>query len=255
MIINFTNEARPISSQILSSIPRAVFGGELPSFPKPKIALSRSELQKYVGTYEFPSGDKFDLSAENSRLTVKAASYSIGKLLTTFPKLDDSERLNNLESRTAWIIENIAKEDYDSIREAIYFDGTFDEEKAYWKRTFADWTNRFGTFKKSEVIGSVTDKEFLNTYVLLQFERGTTTVQFRQNEKKQFYIGTNAYLLPRYYRLVPQSKTEFVIYNYTIQTNTPVKFSFDERNVVIGVTIENEQGKAYARKISPVRSG
>jgi hypothetical protein len=254
VIINFTNEARPISSQILSSIPRAVFGSELPSFPKPKIALSRSELQKYTGTYELPSGDKFDLSAENSRLTVKVTSLNIGKLLTTFPKLEDSEHLNNLESRTARVIENIAKEDFEAIREAIYFDGTFDAEKAYWKRTFAEWTNRFGTFKKSEVVGSVTDKEFLNTYVLLQFERGTTTVQFRQNEKKQFYIGTNAYLLPRYYRLVPQSKTEFLIYNYTLQTNTPVKFSFDERNIVTGVTIENESRKAYVRKISLVRS-
>jgi CubicO group peptidase (beta-lactamase class C family) len=254
VIINFTNEARPISSQILSSIPRAVFGGELPSFPKPKIALNRSELQKHIGTYELPSGDKFDLEAENSRLTVKMASSSIGKLLTTFPKLEDSERLNDLESRTARIIENIAKEDYEPIREAIYFDGTFDEEKAYWKRTFAEWTNRFGTFKKSEVVGSVADNEFLNTYVLLQFERGRTIVQFRQNEKKQFNIGTNAYLLPRFYRLVPQSKTEFVIYNYTLQTTTPVKFSFDERDIVTGLTIENEQGKITARKILPVSS-
>jgi hypothetical protein len=35
-----------------------------------------------------------------------------------------------------------------------------------------------------------------------------------------------------------------------LKTNTPVKFSFDERKVVTGLTIENEQGKAYARQIS-----
>ena len=79
-------------------------------------------------------------------------------------------------------------------------------------------------------------------------------VLYRQNEKKQFLIGTSAPLVPQYYRFTPQSKTEFVVYNHVIKTSTPVNFNFGEKNVVTGLTIEKEQGKITARKISSVRS-
>lgn len=253
VILYFTNESRAVSRPILNSVPKAVFGEEMPSFPRPKAALTDSELQKYVGTYELPSGDRFMLNVLNNRLAIKASSPGISKLLV-FPKLEDPERLNDLESRTAKLIESIASEDFEPIREMLDLEGTLEEEKTYWKRTFAEWTERFGKFKKSEVVGSVKDKEFLNTYVLLKFERGAKMVQYRQNEKKQFYIGTQASIFPQYYSFTPQSKTEFIVYNYALKTSTPVNFSFGEKSAVTGLTIENEQGKINARKISPDRS-
>jgi CubicO group peptidase (beta-lactamase class C family) len=251
VIIYFTNERNTGSRRILGSVPKLFFGGDFPSFPRPKTTLSRSALQKYAGLYELPSGERFALDVVNNHLTVKAVSLGVGKLLTTFPKLEDSERLHDLQPMTARLIEALAREEFEPIRELIYFEGTFEEEKAYWKRTFAGWTKRFGAFKKSEVVGTVSEKEFLDTYVLLQFERGTTIVVYRQNEKKQFFIGTSTTLLPRHYRLIPQSNTEFVVYNHALQTSTPVNFSFGEKNAVTGLTIRAEDEKVYARKITP----
>ncbi len=252
VILNFTNESRAVSRPILNSVPRAVFGEQMPSFPRPKIALASSELQKYVGTYELPSGDRFTLNVLNNRLAIKASSPGISKLLI-FPKLEDPERLGDLETRTAKLIESLAREEFEPIREMLDLEGTLEEEKTYWKRTFAEWTKRFGKFKKSEVVGSVKDKEFLNTNVLLKFERGARLVTYRQNEKKQFYIGTQTSVFPQYYSFTPQSKTEFIVYNYALKTSTPVNFNFGEKNVVTGLTIENEQGKINARKILPAQ--
>jgi CubicO group peptidase (beta-lactamase class C family) len=266
VIIYFTSERKTISLRLLNSITYSgvnsitdsvspvFFGNGLPTFQRPKIALTNSELQKYAGTYELPSGDKFVLEMDRNQLQASSLALGVGKLLTKFPKLQDSERLDNLEARTAKLIESIAREDFEPIRDLIYFDGTLDEEKDYWKRTFANWTPRFGAFRSSEVIGSVQEKEFLVTYVLLQFELGTTIVQYRQNENKKFYIGFPAFLFPRYYRLIPQSKSEFVVYNHALKTSTQVDFSFSEKNVVTGLSIDNEQGKVYARKVSPLRS-
>ena len=223
----------------------------MPSFPRAKIELSHSELQKYAGTYELPSGAKFAVKVDRNQLQVRSLTPEIGSLLTTFPKLQLTEDLENLETRTAKIIESIAREDFEPIRDLIYFDGTLDEEKAYWKRTFANWTPRFGAFRRSEVIGSVQEKEFLISYVLLQFERGATIIQYRQNENKKFYIGFPAFLLPRYYRFIPQSKTEFVVYNYTLKTNTPIIFNLNGKNSITGLTIQNKGQKVFAGKILP----
>jgi hypothetical protein len=254
VILYFTNEARAVSRQILNAVPKAVFNEEMPGFPRPKVALTGSELQKYVGGYVLPSGDKFTLEVINNRLSVKVPAPGISKLLTTFPRLEDSERLRNLESRTAKVMKGIVREDYEPIREMLYLEGTLDEEKAYWKRTFAEWAEQFGKFKKSEVVGSVTDKESLNTYVLLEFERGARLVLYRQNEKKQFLIGTSASLLPQNYSFTPVSDTEFVVYNHALKTSTPINFNFDEKKLLTGLTIEKEQGKITARKISSVQS-
>jgi CubicO group peptidase (beta-lactamase class C family) len=252
VILYFTNESRAVSRPILNSVPKAVFDEQMPSFPRPKATLTRSELQKYVGAYELPSGDRFTLDVLNNRLAIKASSPGISKLLI-FPQLEDPERLGDLETRTAKLIESLASKDFEPIREMLDLEGTLEEEKTYWKRTFAEWTKRFGKFKKSEVVGSVKDKEFLNTYVLLKFERGARLVTYRQNEKKQFYIGKQTSVFPQYYSFIPQSKTEFIVYNYALKTTTPVNFNFGEKNVVTGLTIENEQGKINARKILPAQ--
>jgi CubicO group peptidase (beta-lactamase class C family) len=249
VILSFTNEARALSRQIFSSVPRAVFGEAIPPFPRPKIVLRRSELQRYVGTYEMPSGDRLAVNSLNGRLIVKAASPGIGKLLT-FPKVDDPERLAELGSRTANVASSLLKDDYEPIRRSLDLEGTLEEEKAYWKRTFGVWAERFGNFKRSEVVGSVTDKEFLNTYVLFEFERGARFVLFRQNARKQFYIGTQAPIFPQYYTFTPGSKSSFVLYNHALKTTTPVNFQMDKTGVITGLTIEKADEKITARKIA-----
>src|SRR5262249_27556522 len=134
----------------------------------------------------------------------------------------------------------LAHDNLEPVRESLDIEGTLDQEKVYWKQTFAQWTDRFGAFKGSEVIGTTREKEIFITYVLLRFERGTTVVQFRQNADKKFYIGTAVSLFPRYYRLIPKSKTEFVVYNNSLQTNTPIKFSFDAKGNINGLTVQNQ---------------
>jgi len=76
-------------------------------------------------------------------------------------------------------------------------------------------------------------------------------VLYRQNKKKQFYIGNQALLFPQYYSFTPESKTEFVIYNYMLKTSTPVNFNQDGKNLVTGLTIQNQGENVFAKKVSP----
>lgn len=261
VIIYFTTERQTFSLTTLQSViysglnspsvPPAFFGATLPDFPRPKRELDHRELQKYAGTYELPSGEKFALEVDRNQLQARALAPGVGRLLTTFPELQDPERLDDLEARTAKLIAHIARGDFEPIRDLLDLEGTLDQERAYWKRTLAGWTERFGAFKRSEVIGTAQAGEFFNTYVLLRFERGATVAQYRQNANKKFYIGTPTFLLPKYYRFIPQAGADFVVHNYTLQTNTPITFSLDRKNAVKGLTIQRGQEEVYARKVAP----
>lgn len=249
VIIWFTNEPRTVSRQIFTAIEHIAFEKESPNLPRQKVKITRSQLQKCAGTYELASGDRFSVDLVGDNLQIRSAALGIGKLLTTFPKMEDRTRLENIESRVARIIEGISKESFEQIRAELYFDSTFENEKHYLSRTFAEWLKRFGMFRKSEVIGSGLEKELLVTYVILQFENGTTIVQFRQNSKREFSIATSNMLIPRYYRLIPQTIKEMVVYNHVFQTTKIVSFHFGKKDDVTGLSFEDE--KVFAKKIMP----
>jgi hypothetical protein len=118
-----------------------------------------------------------------------------------------------------------------------------EEEIAYWNRAFSTWRERFGEFKKVEIIGSTNQNNYLTTYALLQFDKGMTIAEFRQNEQKKFFIGHPSFLLPRYYRLIPQSNSEFLINNKLLQTNTKLRFSNQ------GMTIHTSEVNVVIRKV------
>ncbi|MFN0205571.1 MAG: serine hydrolase domain-containing protein [Planctomycetota bacterium] len=248
VIIYFTNERNSTSRGILNSISSAFFDGSVPSLPSTSNSLSPSELVRYTGTYQLPLGETFELELQKNQLSLPALTWGMCKLLTNFPKVDDSERTRNLDVRTGSTMKSIVSGDFARIADVLDLDGSLEEEKSYWTKTRDTWVKRFGEFKRSEVIGSRVEKQYLNTYVLLQFERGATVVQFRQNDKQKFLIGTANNLLTSQFCLMPESKTGFFVYNHALRTTVPVTFDFDGANVT-GFTIAAADGSVRAKKV------
>nr|MBA2328915.1 beta-lactamase family protein [Flavisolibacter sp.] len=242
VMIYFTNERQTYSLRTLDSIPSALYGKPLPAFPKPQVTLTLAELKPLAGVYELPSGKKLNLQLINNVLSIHAIESETSRLLTNFPELQASNLTNNLESRIENVLDKIAKDSIKQIQKYIDLEGTIEQEKAYWDRTFSSWRQRFGTFKEVKIIGSRYLKNFLVSYAILEFEKGTTIVEIRQNEQKKFFVGHPSLLLPRYYRLIPQSKTEFLIHNHSLQTSTKIILN-DE-----GMIIQNGKEIVLAKK-------
>ncbi|MBI3817230.1 MAG: beta-lactamase family protein [Planctomycetes bacterium] len=250
VIIYFTSERNSVSRSLISSVPDAFFGAEVPDVPRPTAEIELSKLENYTGTYRLPSGASFALELCNHQLSTAAATPGACKLLTTFPKLENSARVREAESASTKLITSILNGELDSVREMLQFDGAFEEEAAYWSRTRAEWTKRFGQFAAPEILGTAIEKNLLITYVLLQFERGTTIVQLRQEVNKKYFVGTGNNLLPGDYRFIRRSDAEFIVYNHSLRTSTRVRFDVRGKNGDGGMTIFHADGETRAEKTS-----
>ena len=140
-------------------------------------------------------------------------------------------------------MDKIARDSILEIQEFLDIESSMEEEKAYWNRTLLAWNVRLGPYKKTEIIGSTFQDTFLVTYALIEFDKGVTIAEFRQNEQKKFFIGHPSFLLPRYYRLIPQSKSEFLVYNHILQTSSKIVFNKQ------GLTIQSQDKDVFAKKI------
>lgn len=249
VIIYFTNERSTVSKSIFGIVPAALFSNELPVFPRSKMRIAEADLNKYTGSYQLPSGDIFTLYINQNNLEVKSLDSGVANLLTKFPELQETGRITTTELQTKDIVENIARGNFDSIRNSIVSEENYEAEKKFWTDKFIQWTNRFGKYKKTETIGSVQDSTGLLIYNLLQFEHGSTTLQFKEMKDKRFYIGTVTRFLPSHYRFIPKSMTEFEVFNYSLKTSTPIEFTFGPQNTITGIVAKKGNIEIRARKL------
>ncbi len=80
-------------------------------------------------------------------------------------------------------MDKIARDSILEIQEFLDIEGSMEEEKAYSNRTLSAWNGRFGPYKKTEIIVSTFQDTFLVTYALIEFDKGVTIAEFRQNEQ------------------------------------------------------------------------
>lgn len=247
-VIYFTNERSTISKGIFTTIPDLVFGKELSNLPVPKIQLSKSDLNKYAGKYQLPSGEQFTLQINNNSLEVAAMNLGIVKLFTVFPELPDKEKANTLEQQANSVLQSVIRGNFETLIDSMYYEGNFEEERQYWKDKLSQWTGRFGEYQKSEVIGTIRESSALITYIFLQFIRGGAIVQCRYEENKKISFGASNLIVPRHYRFIPKSKTEFEVYNATFKTSAVVNFVFYRTNVIYGLNTQISNRRVYAKK-------
>jgi len=244
IIANYTNDVSRYSDRVLNSLSTLFFTG-FPSFPEPKVRLNSALLRQLSGVYKLESGEEFRIEIQNGYPAINITRYPVAKYLTQFRVVNDSDRLSNLSTRISYLFDNMFADQFDKIGKELDIETPLAEERSYWLKVFNEW-KEYGSYKKADVIGTVQRKNFLFTYVVLQFEKGNRVVQVRQNSEKKYYVGTSDDgILPRYYRLMPQSASSFEIYNPVFKSTVTVEWEKGAKRL----RIKNGSQVYYATKL------
>ena len=257
VIIEFTNNAWGPYRRVREEINKIAFGGEPSSLPTPGVKLTRASLQRLAGSYQLQSGEKFTVAVKNNQLIVPLDVPGVAKLFTRFAISENTTMLRDVEVKVSRLLGGFARGDFEPLRELQWSELKFDDERKFWADTWRQWTKKHGEYKGAETIGAIAgtnstapEVKLLDTYVLVRFERGREILNFQQNLEGRFFIGYNStYLLPGYYQLVPLSKTEFVAYNFMLQTSSRIRFQINKADIVTGLGLQDE-GEVTAKKIN-----
>ena len=243
VVIQFTNNAWGASRRINDVIPDVLFGAAAAVLPVAKAKLTESSLSRFAGTYKLASGEEFSVIVKNGQLAILGSEPGAAKQILALPDLAGEKLLENIHPRVSRMVTGLSVNDLEPIREAFWRSEKFEDEKAYWTPTWKEWTERWGKYTTSEVLGTTENKtgkdRILETWALIRFQNGTRLVNFRQDPDGNFYIDTSTTdLLPAYFQFVPVSDTEFVTYNFRLKTESKIKFqTVNDR--VTGLTFLN----------------
>ncbi len=152
----------------------------------------------------------------------------------------------------------MAAGDFVPFREEFANIGGFDVEGAvdFWTDAFRYWSQRFGPFAGSKVLGTVAGASplgpTLESYVLVRFENGARLISFTQGAegpRTGFYLQTvGPAALPASHKFVPTSEAEFATFNFVFESATRVRFEIDEAGRVKGLRLPGRGEALYAEK-------
>ena len=252
VIITVTNQSSNPAYRDTRNLHNWIFEQKIPKFPVPVVKIPSAELRKYAGTYELSTGKRFDVKLQNGGLTIDGDAPGASAALTFPEKLDanDSAKYANI---TARVIEGLAKQNLQPLFDVLRRGTKPEEELIFWRDRWKFWNAEHGVYVGSKVIGVRKEKENLNIFVAIQFERGKEIVSFQKDTENRFYVNVNSsylQLIPGYYRLIPKSTAEFTVYNFELKKAVVLKFHAPGKRSISGVDIVGENNQEFAKKIS-----
>jgi CubicO group peptidase (beta-lactamase class C family) len=216
-----SNIAEAPATQISSRIARIIFTGEYVLPPK-VIELDAAALEKFAGAYKLSSGAELNVAVKAGRLAVTGNGQEAFCVLNAGGNCGQS-RFTDLNRRTAGIFEKAVKKDFTALHEAFGGRMPLKQIEARESEMWQEWHDRFGPFKKFEVLGTAPMEGAALTYTRLEFERGSTFVLYRWEDGELAGIRG----MPRLpgNTFLPESATDFV--SFDIRSGAMVRISFD----------------------------
>lgn len=250
-ILGINHQSRDrVATPVRRQAVRILSGGEYKLPPPVNMTLSSKELQKYAGTYALPSGLEFDVIVDGGQLFVDMRSSGAAKLFVQLPNEQNAERLHKVSPIITKVVQGMARRDFEPLREVLPRNLKIENEKRFWTDEWSQLEKEFGAFKSAEVLGEYPTNNSSEIYVLINFERAGQIVRFAQTADGQWDIYNNQTpLLPAFYRFAPQSKTEFVGYNFGNSTEVRINFQINADGKVNGFTASGKASEMTARKI------
>ena len=252
VIITVTNHSSSPAYRDTRNLHNWILEEKVPEHPVTHAKISRSQLGKFAGTYELSSGKKFDIKLQKEGLAIDGDAAGISAGLTLPEKLD-AERSAEFEKITARVISGLAKQNYQPLYDVLWRDIKPEEEEAFWRAHWKYWVSENGEYVGSKVIGARTEKDILNVFVTIQFEKGKEVVSFQKNAEGRFFVNVSSnylQLIPRLYWLSSKSPTEFIAYNFELKKGCNLKFQASGKKSVSGVDIVCEGFQEFAKKIN-----
>lgn len=231
LLVFLTNEAA--NERVEETIVRVMAGEEPPELPAARVEIDPERLRAYTGTYVTPGGLEIAVEVRGDQLQIPASDARVSALFAGFPELSPTERrrLTGIGGLTARVVDGMAEGDFGPFREVFDGGARFDveDEVGFWTRAFEAWTERYGEYVRSEVLGTGRGSSpmgpALVTYVLLTFEEGARLISFRQGPEGGYFLHVGGSTrLPDRYRFVPVSENDFVTYNFLLEGKARVRF-------------------------------
>ncbi|MBI4750399.1 MAG: serine hydrolase [Acidobacteria bacterium] len=204
-------------------IARILFGMN-PTFPPKVVEAESAKLARLGGTYTLPSGAKLAVSAKPDRLVISPEGQEAFSLLATGnPAV--SPRLNEINTRTAAIVEQASKGNFEPIHQAFGGNIPLASVKARETEMWKDWRERFGEFKSCTVLGTLPMEERMATTARLSFERGEILMRYAWEEGQLIGIRPLPQMTGKAF--LPVSPSTFAIYDVMSGDSLTIRFETD----------------------------
>lgn len=244
VIIAATTDAAFKAQGICPELARIALGSPA-EMPPEIVEADRSELAKYAGEYRLAAGGVISVSADNGRLTLASTDQSI---LNQLAALDAAggNRMSELSSRMASIIEASARGDFHPIHAAIG-DVPFDQVEARQARLWKNRRDQRGEFIRVVSLGTLprTGGGAIST-MRIEFERGAELMEFLWEQGSIALIRPVE--KPRGLEFAPAKGGGFVYFDARTGKSTRLLFKVDAAGGASSLAATSSQGSVEATR-------
>jgi hypothetical protein len=163
-----------INKRVIANNLNRILSGEEYKQPPQFAKLSGTELKKYEGVYELPSGEKLKIWSNGEYLNIGAEGQEAINAVAGYEG-ETAKKYAEANDLTKFILENIAKGDKEIIKTRVE-KAEYDFYIPFLIEQYAEFKKNLGELKKINIQGTTSfpwDAENYRTNVILQFEKGS----------------------------------------------------------------------------------
>lgn len=228
----------PLRSPIMGRAARILLAGE--ESPLPFVRSPGAEAARNLaGRWRSEDGLELELIAVGGRVIAPSRQIAAWRLLTGFKPLsrEEADRVLSERGLVAPALDALYRGDYEPLAQLLPDGESIEDERVYWLRQWARWTDEHGAYLRALPMVSATTSERLTSYVLLEFERARVPIAVQHQGARGLIIGNSvaagseADLVPPEYALAGTPNGSFVVHNPAVAG--PVTLRLDGRNRLI----------------------
>ncbi|HEX9941724.1 MAG TPA: serine hydrolase domain-containing protein [Thermoanaerobaculia bacterium] len=252
VIVIGSNRSDFSSIAIDPQVARIVFGMEYALPPAP-VKVESKALERFAGTYALPSGGRLIVSAAPSStgnprypgLTVAGEGKDAFLLLAGGGAQEkDGGKSAEMERRLLEALEASHRGEFGPIATlfGVPLPQATEEVRSNWRRL----EERYGPFRRSELLGTATSRGRATTYVRLWFENGSAVTEYGWEGPTVTTARVRSG--PPGARFVPRSATELASYDPRSGTVREIAFETGEAGAVTALVVRTESGPVKAKR-------
>ncbi|MFN0206700.1 MAG: serine hydrolase domain-containing protein [Planctomycetota bacterium] len=219
-LILASNNAELSVIRLAPNLTQILWGRKLELPPK-VLALDPASTRDRVGTYQFASGEKFEVAHRDSGIVITTSSPAIRAMLNGVTP-ERAQPHAELPARIVNMVKQASEGNYRPYFDA--FDGQMPlaqiegAEKDMWR----SWTEKNGKFKDASAVISEIRPVIVRTEVTLQFEKGNVTLWMGWENGILVDIEMEGPAQPP--RFYPVSLSDFVSWSPRMGAQTKIRF-------------------------------
>jgi CubicO group peptidase (beta-lactamase class C family) len=251
LIALFCNQSPDGSATIFKlshKIQDLIFGGsiEIPPLLAPG---DKRALVRYEGDYELSSSSRLRVRSLVGELLIEPKGQdAMDLLLGTESQKGRNQTVNE---RTAILLSEIRKENYEALAEAYGGRVPLEQIKKNQTRMRAETEGKFGSYKGFEVLGTMPFEGDALTLVKIRYEKGSQVLEYVWGDKN--LQGWGARDSPFEIKFLPKSGEEFVGYDLDLGKIQSVEFRLDEKGSVQELVFREDGSSIEARRARLVK--